>query len=144
MQVIGEIGERIAEGRELPVEHREHAGLSAQDHVVEPVVAMHEPHRPAGGRCARQPFDQALHLVDLLGLGGAVLLRPALDLARHVVLAAAVVGEPDRGRIEGMQPRQRRVHGVVDGGALGRVGAGMSGSQITRPSTCPSRRRPCR
>ena len=50
----------------------------------------------------------------------AILLRPALDLPGDVVLAAAEIGEPDRGRIERMQPRQRRIHRVVDRGALGR------------------------
>ena len=53
---------------------------------------------------------------------GAVLLRPAIDLARDVVLAPAVVGKPDRGGLIGVQPRQRRVHRVEHGGALVRVG----------------------
>ena len=62
----------------------------------------------------RQPGDQAFHLLDRLGLRGAVLLRPALDLPRHIIFAAAVIGKPDRGRIEAVQPRQRGIHGVVD------------------------------
>ena len=67
------------------------------------------------------------------------MLRPALDLPRHVTLAAAEVGKSERGRIERMEPRERGVHGVVDGRALGRANSGMCGSQITRPSTCPMR-----
>ncbi len=54
------------------------------------------------------------------GLGRAILLRPALDLPGDVVLAAAEVAEPDRRRLEGVQPRQRRVHRVVDRRALDR------------------------
>ena len=71
----------------------------------------------------RQPFDQPLHLVDLLRLGGAVLLRPAVGLARDVILAAAEIAKPDRRRLERMQPRQRPVHRVIDRGALLRVRA---------------------
>ena len=70
----------------------------------------------------RQPGDQPLHLLDRCGLRRAVLFRPALDLPRHVILAAAVIAKPDRGRIEAVQPRQRRVHGVIDLRALGRIG----------------------
>ena len=83
-----------------------------------------------------QPRDQPFHLLDRLGLRGAVLLRPALDLARHVIFAAAVIGKPDRRRIEAVQPRQRRVHGVEDLARARRASdAGICGSQNTRPST---------
>ena len=84
---------------------------------------MHETSRPARRNMFRQPFDQALHGVDLFGFRGAILLRPALDLARDVILAAAEIGEADLRRIERMQARDGVVHGVVDRGALGRVGA---------------------
>ena len=122
--VIGEVGERISECRQFPVEHREDARLGlVQNHVVEPVVAMHQPHRAGRRQVSRQPCHDALHLLDLLGLGGAVLLRPAVDLTRDVVLAAAVVGEPDCRGVIGMQPRKRRVHGVEHRGAFGGVRA---------------------
>ena len=66
-----------------------------------------------------QPGDQPLHVIDRLGLRRAVLPRPALDLARDIVLAAAEVAKPERGRIESVQARKRGVRGVEDGGALG-------------------------
>ena len=49
------------------------------------------------------------------------MLRPALDLARHVVLALAEIPEADLGRLERMQPRQGGVHRVVDFCALGGI-----------------------
>ena len=61
---------------------------------------MHQPRRSGRRNVLRQPIDQPLHVVDLFGLGGAVLLRPALDLARDIVLALAEIAKPDRGRIE--------------------------------------------
>ena len=53
-QQIGEVGHRIAERRQLPVEHRLHARLGrVEDHVVEPVVAVHDRRpAPAPARCA--------------------------------------------------------------------------------------------
>ncbi len=84
---------------------------------------MHQPHRRRRRQVRRQPCDQALHVVDLFGLRGAVLLRPALDLARHVILPAAEIGKAERGGIERMQPCQRGIHGIVDGHALTRGGA---------------------
>ena len=83
---------------------------------------MHHARRLARRQMRRQPGDQPLHVLDRLGFGGAILLRPALDLARHIIFAAAVVGQADRRRIERVQPRDGGVHGVVDGRALGRIG----------------------
>ena len=94
--MIGEIGERIAERRQLPVQHRDDARRVARDdQVVEPIVAVHQPRRPGRRDVPRQPVDQPLHLLDLFRFGSAVLLRPALDLARDVVLAFAEIAKPD-------------------------------------------------
>jgi hypothetical protein len=41
--MIGKIGERMAEGRKLPVDDCEHAWrVPVEDQVVEPIVAMHQ------------------------------------------------------------------------------------------------------
>ena len=41
--LIGEVGEGMAERRQLPVEHRDHARrILGEDHVVQPEVAMHQ------------------------------------------------------------------------------------------------------
>ena len=74
--------------------------------------------------CLRQPFDQALHGVDLFGFGRAVLLRPALDLPRDIVFALAEVAQADFGGIEAVKLRDGGVHRVIDGGALGRIEPG--------------------
>ena len=45
-QVVGKIRQRIAERREFPVEHRgDLRRVGRHDHVVEPVIAVHEPRR---------------------------------------------------------------------------------------------------
>ena len=124
-QVIGKIRERIAERRQFPIEHgRDFRLARREDHIVEPVVAMNEPRRLRRRQMLRQPGDQLLHLLDTLRLRRAILLRPALDLPRHIVFAAAIIAKPDRRRIECVQPRQRRVHGVIDARALRRIGSG--------------------
>ena len=92
-EVIGKIRERIAQSRELPVEHGENFWLRrSQNDVVESIVAMHQPHRRRGWKIQRQPRDQSLHLLDRLGLGSAILFGPAFDLARYIIFAAPEVG----------------------------------------------------
>ena len=67
--VIGEVGERMAERRELPVEHREDARLGRmEDHVVDAIVAVHDRGLVARRHVRRQPLDQVVHRVDGLGL----------------------------------------------------------------------------
>ena len=100
-QVIGEVRQRVADGREFPVQHRDDARLGGvDDAIVEPEVAMDD----GGARIRRagagQPGDELVHLGDRLGLRGAVLLAPALDLPRHIALRLAEIGKarvlPDR------------------------------------------------
>src|SRR5262249_60298417 len=75
-QVIGKVGQRIAQGREFPVEDREHAwGTLGQYGVVEAEIAMNEPYRSGRRRMLWQPDDQPVHVVDGLRLRGAIRLR---------------------------------------------------------------------
>src|SRR5690606_15071904 len=63
--VIGEVGERMAERGELPVEHGEDAGLGRmEDDVVEAVVAMHNGGLVASRDVAGQPGDEVVHRLD--------------------------------------------------------------------------------
>ena len=97
--VIGEIGERVAKGRKLPVENREDARLGRmEDQVVHPVVAVHDRRLLARRNVRRQPVDQTVHRVDTLRLRGVVLLAPAADLAFEVVAGLAVVRQARRAR----------------------------------------------
>ena len=67
-----------------------------EDHVVEAVVAVHQRGLIRGGDVGGQPDEEILHRLDGLGLGGAVLLAPAPDLAREVVAGLAVVRKARR------------------------------------------------
>ena len=121
--MIGEVGKRVAERGQLPIEHRNDRGrVGRNDHVVETIIAMHHPRRLLGRQMGGEPVDQSLHVLDPLGLGRPILLRPARDLARHVILAAAVIAKTDCRGIERMQTRQRRIHAVVNLRAFCRVG----------------------
>ena len=124
--VVAEVGERMAERRELPVEHRDDARLGRVKHqVVEPVVAVHDAHLRLVARARRnvrrQPFDEPVHRLDRLGDRGEVLLGPAADLALEVVARLAVVGQADAGRLDRVQRGDDAVHLVVDRGAAGVV-----------------------
>ena len=118
--MVGEIGQRIAERRELPIEHGgDFRRIGRDNHIVEPVIAVHEARRFTRRQMRRQPGDQPLHVLDACGFRRAILFRPALHLPRHVILAAAVIAKSDLDRIEVVQLRQRRVHGVINACAFG-------------------------
>ena len=84
---------------------------------------------------ARQPLDQLLDLLDVLGLGGAILLGPAIDLAREIIAGLAELAKADRVRIVGVQLRQRLDLVLEDRAALAGDWLGSVGSQNTRPSS---------
>ena len=77
--------------------------VGMEDQVVEAVVAVHDRRLVARRDGAGQPRDQPVHRLDLLGLGRAVLLRPAVDLAREVVAGLAEVVEADRLVVDAVQ-----------------------------------------
>ncbi len=103
--MIGEIRQRIADGGELPVQHRENARRGGiDDAVVEPKVAMNDGStgiRRAGGW---EPIDQPVHLRHLLGFRSSVLFRPTSDLPRHIALRLAEVAKAECHGIEAVQP----------------------------------------
>jgi hypothetical protein len=126
--VVAEVGQRVAQGGQLPVQHGNHARLGGVEHqVVQAEVAVHDGHAAFVARwpaCGRAAIHQLVHLGDGLGDGGHVLLAPAADLALEVVAALAVVARPC-GKLHAVQRRDHAVHLVVDGGALGRRHAGQ-------------------
>ncbi len=67
---------------------------------------MHHRDAPLLRHRPRQPFDQLVHLRDHVGLGGAILLGPAIDLAGEIVARLAEVAEADLLRIVAVQLRQ--------------------------------------
>ena len=95
-QQIGEVGQRVAERAQLPVQHGDHARLCwVNDHVVEPVVAMHHAGAVLGREGLGQPVDQLFHLRKMGGFRGLILLGPAVDLTAHIVAGLAVVAKAD-------------------------------------------------
>jgi hypothetical protein len=125
-QEIAEVGQRIAQGRQLPVQHRHHARLGGvQDHVVQAIVAMDDRGDVVGRAAGRQELDQPVHVLDRAGLGRLVLLGPAVDLAGEVVAGLAVVGQADGGVVDIVQGGQGGDLGLVDRPALGRLVVGQ-------------------
>jgi len=90
-----------------------------EDQVVHAVVAVHDARLLARRDVLRQPGDEVVHRLDLLGLGGPVLLGPAPDLTREIVARLAVVGQADGGVVHLVKRRDDAVHLVVDRRALG-------------------------
>src|SRR5215213_5864508 len=62
----------------------------------------------------RQPCHKPFHLFDLLGLRGAILLRPALDLPRYIPFRPAEIAKPQRCRIEAVQPCDRLIERIEE------------------------------
>ena len=121
-RVIREVGERMAERGQLPIEDRDDTRLDAMhDQVVEPEVAVNDRARIVRDDVARQPVDQPVHRVDGLRFRRAILLRPAPDLALEIVARLAVVAEADGPEVHVVQPRDHRVDVVPQRGAFRRV-----------------------
>jgi hypothetical protein len=112
-QQVAEIGQRIAERRQLPVEHRADAAVPGEDQVVEAVIAVDHAGALLLRHGAGQPRDQALDILQPPVLGGAVLAGPAVDLPGEVVAGPAVIAEPRRLRVDGVEARQRGDHARV-------------------------------
>ena len=128
--VVGKVRHGVAQGREFPVQHSQHARLAGMEHeVVQAEVAVHDGCAAVVARGGRdvlgQPGNELIHLGDRLGDGGLVLAAPAADPALEVVPGLAVVGQAQRGKVHTVKGGNDAVHLVVDGGALGLVHAGQ-------------------
>ncbi len=106
-QQIGEVGHGIAKRRQFPVEHSEHPRLGrVEDHVVETIVAVHDRDALLRRNGFRQPFGELLEFRDMLGLGCAILLGPAVDLAGKIIAGPAEIRKTDFLGVEGVEFRQ--------------------------------------
>jgi len=94
------------------------------DHIVEPEIAVHHGRAALRRHVVRQPGDEIVHGRNALGLGGAILPRPARDLPLNVVARLAEALEPHSAVINGVQERNDAVELVPDGEALGLCHAG--------------------
>ena len=132
--VVAEIGQRVTERGEFPVQHRHNARLGRVKHqVVKSKVAVHYADEFGGTGHRRdvlgQPLHQLVHLVRRLrhracAIGrGRVLLAPAGDLTLEIIAGLAVAGESTLGELDAVQCRNDPVHFLVDGSALLRAHA---------------------
>ena len=125
-QEVGEVRHGITQGRQLPVQDGDDPGLGGvQDHVVQPIVAVHHGVAVLVWQGPGQPIHQALHGVELDRLGGAILLGPAVDLPAHVVAGLAEVRQAHGLDIGVVQVSQGLDLGHVDGPALGGLALGQ-------------------
>ena len=119
----GEVHQRVAEGRHLPVEHADDAGhvVGGEHEVVELEVVVDHAGRDVVGLVRVEPRHHRLEVGHVLGAGVAVARRPALDLAADVARALAEVGEAGGLRVDAVQLGEH-VDGVEAQGArlLGR------------------------
>ena len=120
-RVIGEVGQRMPQRREFPVEHRQNARLGGvEDHVVDAEIAVD--HRGCAvilGHFRLEPVDDRIHVLVAPGkLVLAVLARPAPDLSREVIARLAIVAKADRLGIEAVQLGDGLVHRIEDRRAL--------------------------
>jgi hypothetical protein len=124
---IGEVGERVAEGGQLPVDHREHArAVGREDEVVDAEIAVHQRHLAVVGRAAPlEPGTERVHGGDIVGGAVAVLLAPARELAREVVAGLAVVGQAHGARVERMDGGEHAHDLLVPRAPLGGIELGQ-------------------
>src|SRR5262249_41350864 len=118
--VIRKIGERVAQGRKLPVEHREDPRLARGiDRVVEAKVAVDDGRAGLRRDVLRQPGNEVVHRLHRLGLRSLVLLAPACDLAVDVVSRLAERLQSYLFEANGMKTSNDAVELVPDCAALG-------------------------
>ena len=115
---IADVGERVAERAQLPVEHREHGAVHVDDAVPEPQVAVHD------GALALLRDALGQELVHLLDAGQVARLRllvlavPAAELAADVVVLLREVAQSDGVDVDRVQRDVR-----VDDRCRSRAGA---------------------
>ena len=134
---IADVGERVAERAQLPVEHREHGAVLVDDAVPEPQVAVHD----AALVLLRDALGQ--ELVDLLDAGQVVRLRllvlpvPSAELAADVVVLLREVAESDRVDVDRVE-RDVRVDDALARVAARRPRRACATAVPTSLSTMPS------
>src|SRR5262245_40340602 len=117
--VVGQIGERVAERGQFPVENADHPRLGGMEHqVVEAEIAVADGGLVTRRNMPRQPFGEPVDRGVLARLRVLPLPRPAVDLTNIVVSWSSKLGKSNRLPIDQMQPRKRLVHAEIDRTAL--------------------------
>src|SRR5690606_20985419 len=113
--------------RYFPVEDRGDARLGRiEDQVIEPEIPMDEDARLAFGCVSTDPVDDILHRRDPGALGGAILARPAIDLAGDIAIGAPEIGKSDRIGVDAVERSQGRDHRAVNGALFSSIESGKS------------------
>jgi hypothetical protein len=101
------VGEWVTEGGHLPVDDRGHPVAVIGEHVVEPVVAVHDAGRLLLGHRRGQPVVQLVCRRQVTAVRRVELLLPPPDLALEIALGTAEVGQAHRARVDLVQRGQR-------------------------------------
>ena len=111
--MIGEIGERMPERCQFPIEHGDDPRLGwVENEIVAAEVAMDDCHplrilRPG----SFEPRNQTVHVrVTPRRRIGQILLGKPLDLAFDIARRAAEPAEPDARGVQRVEIRDRRIH----------------------------------
>ena len=125
--VLCQIGQRVPQRGQFPVQHGDHFGpVRVENQVIVAIIAMNDPAFLQPGIVGGEPFDQPVHRLDLLRFGGAILLGPAANLTGEVVAGLAEISEADRHRIDRVKSGQPGDHRVVDRAAFLRMHVGQT------------------
>ena len=127
---IGEIGERIAERGELPIEHRRERPVAVEHRVVDAVVTVDDRGTRLLGQGLRQERDQPFHLGDVVGLRVAILPRPPCHLALEIIARFAEIGEVGGAGVDAVQLGERVDQLLVHAAAGGRIEVGQRAVRI--------------
>src|SRR4051794_38381163 len=116
------VGEGVAEGAELPVDHGGDLAARTEDHVVEAVVAVDDGCRALLGDPRRERLVDAVDRRQPARLRLLPLTVPAVELAGDVLLLAAEVAEAGRVGVDGMDLDQGVGDALADRSAVTFVG----------------------
>ena len=117
--MIGEVGQRIAESREFPVNQGHRARLDrVENQIVEPEVAMNDGGRARLRQMLRQPVNQPVHGLDRLSFRRQILSPPTRHLSLEIAPGATIVGKANGRRIDAVQRRNDAVHLIEEGAAI--------------------------
>ncbi len=104
---VADVGKRVAQRAQLPVEHRvDPATTDIGQAVAEAVVAVGDRHALLHGEAVAQPAGDLVDGPELAGLGLLPLRRPPLDLPLDVTVALGEIAEPDLVDVDGMKVGQ--------------------------------------
>ena len=127
------VGEGVAQGGHLPVDHRGHLVVVVDQQVVEAEVAVHHGRRALDGQVGLEQVVQLVGTGKIAAPRGVELFLPPPDLARQEPLGPPEVTEPDFRGVDPVQGGQGVHHPRGDGaGALRPARFELGGKAVRR------------